>query len=134
MWTQYVVDNYATVEEALSGVSEVRVESVPIHGQHLGGHLLLEDASGDSALIEILAGAPTIHHGVQYDVVANDPPYDEQVAGLARYRPWGGQLGIPGAPRTPGWASHHPGTSRTASAHRRGRDRTRRRRRSGRDR
>jgi penicillin V acylase-like amidase (Ntn superfamily) len=29
-------------------------------------------------------------------VVDNDPPYDEQVAGLARYRPWGGDLGIPG--------------------------------------
>jgi penicillin V acylase-like amidase (Ntn superfamily) len=96
MWTQYAADNYATVAEALTGLSEVRVESVPMHGQHLGAHLLLEDASGDSALIEILGGTPTIHHGSQYDVVANDPPYDEQVAALARYRPWGGQLGIPG--------------------------------------
>jgi len=96
MWTQYAADNYATVEEALTGLSEVRVESVPIRGKHLGAHLLLEDASGDSALIEILGGTPTIHHGAEYDVVANDPPYDEQVASLARYRPWGGQLGIPG--------------------------------------
>jgi penicillin V acylase-like amidase (Ntn superfamily) len=96
LWTQYAADNYATVAEALIGLSDVRVESVPIHGAHLGGHLLLEDASGDSALIEIVGGTPTIHHGPQYDVVANDPPYDEQVAGLERYRPWGGQLGIPG--------------------------------------
>jgi penicillin V acylase-like amidase (Ntn superfamily) len=96
MWTQYAADNYATVEQALNGLAEVRVQSVPIHGQHLGAHLLLEDAGGDSALIEILGGTATIHHGAQYDVVANDPPYDEQIAGLARYRPWGGQLGIPG--------------------------------------
>jgi penicillin V acylase-like amidase (Ntn superfamily) len=96
MWTQYAADNYATVGEALAGLAEVRVESVPIRGAHLGGHLLLEDARGDSAVVEILGGTPTIHHGPQYDVVANDPPYDEQVAGLARYRPWGGQLGIPG--------------------------------------
>jgi penicillin V acylase-like amidase (Ntn superfamily) len=96
MWVQYAADNYATVDEALTGLSQVRVESVPIHGKHLGAHLLLEDASGDSALIEILGGTPTIHHGPEYDVVANDPPYDEQVAGLARYRPWGGPLGIPG--------------------------------------
>jgi penicillin V acylase-like amidase (Ntn superfamily) len=96
LWTQYAADNYATVEEALDGLAKVRVESVPIHGAHLGGHLLLEDAGGDSALIEILDGTPTIHHGARYDVVANDPPYDEQVASLSRYRPWGGELGIPG--------------------------------------
>jgi choloylglycine hydrolase len=96
LWTQYAVDNFATVEEALAGLSGVRVESVPMHGAHLGGHLLLEDPSGDSALIEMLDGVPTVHHGRDYDVVANDPPYDEQVAGLARYRPWGGELGIPG--------------------------------------
>ena len=96
LWTQYAADNYATVAEALDGLAKIRVESVPIHGAHLGGHLLLEDAGGDSALIEILGGTPTIHHGSQYDVVANDPPYDEQVASLTRYRPWGGELGIPG--------------------------------------
>lgn len=96
LWTQYAVDNFATVEEALAGLAEVRVESVAMHGAHLGGHLLLEDPSGDSALIEMLGGVPTVHHGRDFDVVANDPPYDEQVAGLARYRPWGGELGIPG--------------------------------------
>jgi penicillin V acylase-like amidase (Ntn superfamily) len=96
VWTQYAVDNFATVSDALAGLSQVRVESVPMRGAHLGGHLLLEDASGDSALIEMLGGVPTIHHGRDHDVVANDPPYDEQVAGLSRYRPWGGELGIPG--------------------------------------
>jgi choloylglycine hydrolase len=96
MWTQYAADNFATVEEALDGLSKVRIESVPIHGAHLGGHLLLEDAGGDSALIEMLGGRPTVHHGARYDVVANDPPYDQQVASLPRYRPWGGELGIPG--------------------------------------
>jgi choloylglycine hydrolase len=96
LWTQYAVDKFATVADALAGLSQVRVESVAMHGAHLGGHLLLEDASGDSALIEMLGGVPTIHHGRDFDVVANDPPYDEQVSGLARYRPWGGELGIPG--------------------------------------
>ncbi len=96
VWTQYAVDNFATVEEALAGLVEVRVESVAMHGAHLGGHLLLEDPSGDSALIEMLGGVPRVHHARDCAVVANDPPYDEQVAGLARYRPWGGELGIPG--------------------------------------
>jgi choloylglycine hydrolase len=96
VWAQYAVDNFATVEEALTGLAAIRVVSMPMRGTHLGCHLMLEDASGDSALIEMLDGVPTVHHGHEIDVVANDPPYDEQVAGLSRYRPWGGELGIPG--------------------------------------
>jgi penicillin V acylase-like amidase (Ntn superfamily) len=96
VWTQYAVDNFATVAEALAGLAGVRVRSMPMRGAHLGGHLLLEDASGDSALIEMLGGIPTIHHGPELAVATNDPPYDEQVAFLSRYRPWGGGLGIPG--------------------------------------
>jgi penicillin V acylase-like amidase (Ntn superfamily) len=69
---------------------------MPMHGAHLGAHLMVEDPSGDSALVEMIGGVPTVHHGRKYDVATNDPPYDEQVAGLARYRPWGGDLGIPG--------------------------------------
>jgi penicillin V acylase-like amidase (Ntn superfamily) len=96
VWTQYAVDNFATVEEALAGLAEVRVVSLPMRGAHLGAHMLLEDAAGDSALIEMIGGVATVHHGKAYDVVANDPLYEEQIAGLARYRPWGGELGIPG--------------------------------------
>lgn len=96
VWAQYAVDNFATVAEALAGLATIRVVSMPMHGAHLGAHLLLEDATGDSALVEMLGGKATVHHGAQYDVATNDPPYDEQVAGLSRYRPWGGDLGIPG--------------------------------------
>lgn len=96
LWAQYAVDNFATVAEALAGLADVRVVSMPMRGAHLGAHLLIEDPSGDSALIEMIDGVATVHHGREFDVVANDPPYDEQVAGLARYRPWGGDLGIPG--------------------------------------
>ncbi len=96
VWAQYAVDNFATVEEALAGLAEIRVVSMPMRGAHLGCHLMLEDTSGDSALVEMLDGVPIVHHGREFDVVTNDPPYDEQVAGLSRYKPWGGELGIPG--------------------------------------
>jgi choloylglycine hydrolase len=96
VWAQYAVDSFATVAEALAGLAGIRVASMPMHGAHLGAHLLLEDASGDSALVEMLDGVPIVHHGAEFDVATNDPPYDEQVAGLSRYRPWGGELGIPG--------------------------------------
>jgi choloylglycine hydrolase len=96
LWSQYVVDNFETVAEALEGLQGVRIASVPLHGQHLGAHLALEDPSGDSAIVEMVDGRLVVHHGASYDVLTNDPPYDEQVANLARYRPYGGELGLPG--------------------------------------
>lgn len=96
LWCQYAADQFATVEAAVAGLAEVRVESVALHGQHLGAHLMLEDVGGDSAVIEILDGRAVVHHGRQFNVATNDPPYDEQVANLQRYAPWGGKLGIPG--------------------------------------
>jgi choloylglycine hydrolase len=96
LWAQYAADNFATVGEALAGLAEVRIVSIPVHGHHLGAHLMLEDAGGDSALIEMLGGQANVHHGPRFDVATNDPPYEEQIAGLGRYRPWGGELGIPG--------------------------------------
>src|SRR6201994_1744985 len=69
VWTQYVVDNFATVAEALAGLADVRVVSMPMHGAHLGAHLLVEDPSGDSALVEMIDGVPTVHHGREFDVV-----------------------------------------------------------------
>jgi penicillin V acylase-like amidase (Ntn superfamily) len=51
VWAQYAVDNFATVEEALAGLADVRVVSMPMHGAHLGAHLMIEDPSGDSAVV-----------------------------------------------------------------------------------
>ena len=52
-------------------------------GTRAAVHLALEDAAGDSAIIEHLDGKPVVHHGPQYRVMTNDPPYDEQLRLLA---------------------------------------------------
>ena len=59
-------------------------------------HLSLSDASGDSAIVEILDGEPHIHHGPQYTVMTNSPPYEEQLVLLKQYEGLGGRLPIPG--------------------------------------
>ena len=46
-------------------------------------HLALEDAGGDSAIIEFIAGQPVVHRGREFRVMTNDPTYDEQLALLA---------------------------------------------------
>lgn len=97
LWAQYALDRFATVEEALAGLEDVRVVSVPVlGGQDLGVHLALEDASGDSAIVELIDGETVVHHGPEFAVAANDPSYDEQLRNLRRYRPFGGELSPPG--------------------------------------
>lgn len=96
LWAQYVLDRCATVAEALSHLEDVQLVQEPVRGQVLGGHLSIEDVTGDSAIIEMVGGVPVVHHGREHRVMANDPTYDEQIASLRRYRPFGGDQEIPG--------------------------------------
>ena len=96
VWAQYILDNYATVAEAVADVERIRIASQPMRGEDMGCHLALEDASGDSAIIEPLEGKLVVHHGPEYTVMANSPSLDKQLANLSRYRPFGGELPPPG--------------------------------------
>jgi penicillin V acylase-like amidase (Ntn superfamily) len=96
VWAQYVLDNYATVQEALDGFSSIRIAPLAMLGHDWPMHLSLEDDSGDSAVIEFVGGKPVIHHGREFTVMTNEPPLDTQLANLKRYKLFGGDLGIPG--------------------------------------
>lgn len=84
VWGQMLLDNAATVEEALEMHDTFQVVEVEAHGQNPVVHLAIEDASGDSAVVEYLDGKLVIHHGRDYKVVTNDPTYDEQLELLAQ--------------------------------------------------
>lgn len=84
LWAQYVLDNAATVGEALKLLESVQVVMVETHGHRANVHLAMEDATGDSAIIEYIGGKPVIHHGRQYTIMTNDPTYDEQLALLEK--------------------------------------------------
>jgi penicillin V acylase-like amidase (Ntn superfamily) len=96
LWAQWVLDHCATVDEAVAALRDLPIVSVPVRGQELGCHLALEDASGDSAIIEPVDGELRVHHGPEYQVMANDPSFDEQLANLRQYRPFGGDRPVPG--------------------------------------
>lgn len=95
-WAQYLLDNYATVAEALADLDRVRIANPLIRGEKMGGHMAIEDASGDSAIIEPLNGRLVVHHGAEFRVMANSPELDKQLHNLSRYRPFGGELTPPG--------------------------------------
>lgn len=85
LWGQYLLDNAATVSEALEWMKKIQPFPVSVNGHAATIHLAIEDASGDSAIIEYVAGEPVVHHGREFRVMTNDPTYDEQLANLARY-------------------------------------------------
>jgi len=100
LWVQYFLDTCATVAEAVETAKSHQIQPIQlIHkGENVDAplHLSLSDASGDSAIIEILNGEPHIHHGPQYTVMTNSPPYDEQLILLKQYEGLGGSKPIPG--------------------------------------
>jgi len=95
-WLRYLLDNSATVTEALGSLKTIQVVPVPIHGQIFGTHVAIEDPSGDSAIVEFIKGKLVIHHGPQYRVMTNDPPYAIAIKKLRQYQSFGGIKPIPG--------------------------------------
>jgi hypothetical protein len=79
LWAQYLLDTAATVAEALALLDGVQLVMVEAHGSKATVDVALEDASGDSAIIEYVAGKQVVHHGREFRVMTNDPPYDEQL-------------------------------------------------------
>ena len=96
-WVRYVLDNFATVQEAVSAMKNVRIDGVKLGKAVIGTHLVLEDISGDNAIFEVLDGKLKIHHGKQYNVMTNDPPYDWQIVNLSQYNSFGGSKSMPGS-------------------------------------
>ncbi|MCU0527725.1 MAG: linear amide C-N hydrolase [Elainella sp. Prado103] len=80
LWAQYLLDNAATVEEALALLDTVQVVLAEINGHKSTVHLAIEDATGDSAIIEFVNGEQVVHHGREFRIMTNDPTYDEQIA------------------------------------------------------
>jgi penicillin V acylase-like amidase (Ntn superfamily) len=83
LWVQMLLDLAATVGEAVALLSTVQVRPVEIHGFRSNLHLAMQDASGDSAIVELVGGELSIHHGAQYTIMTNDPTFDEQLEMLA---------------------------------------------------
>lgn len=84
LWAQYALDNAATVDEALAELEKIQPVMAEARGRKATVHLAIEDASGDSAIIEYIDGKPVVHHGRQYRIMTNDPPYEQQLALLAK--------------------------------------------------
>lgn len=95
-WVQFVLDNFATVADAVEALKQVRIVSEEAFGREWPLHLALADASGDGAVIEFVKGRAVVHHGKDVTVMTNEPTLDEQLVNLKRYKMFGGDLSMPG--------------------------------------
>ncbi|WP_375582688.1 linear amide C-N hydrolase [Cyclobacterium xiamenense] len=100
LWAQYMLDNFATVAEAVAAMRQASFvivsDFIPGTNKFTTVHLSLSDASGDSAIFEYIGGRLVIHHDSSYQVMTNDPPYEQQLA-IGKY--W---ENIPGKTFLPG--------------------------------
>ncbi|MGW9630937.1 linear amide C-N hydrolase [Agromyces sp. NPDC055520] len=76
---QFFVDDFATVAEAVAWVEDTNVQVVqmvgPTGGKLPAIHLALDDATGDSAIIEYSAGQPKVDHSAEYTVKTSSPTH-----------------------------------------------------------
>lgn len=101
-WAQYVLDSFATVEEAVAAMRGENFRVVPVTaptGEAGTVHLSVSDPSGDSAIFEYVKGKLVIHHGREYQVMTNSPVYDQQLALNAYWKQIGGTVMLPGTNR-----------------------------------
>ncbi|MBM3857586.1 MAG: linear amide C-N hydrolase [Verrucomicrobia bacterium] len=83
IWAQYFLDNYATVDEAVSEFAKDYVNIVANtlpNGSQATVHLAIADRSGDNAIFEYVDGKLIIHHSKKYNVMTNEPTYEKQLA------------------------------------------------------
>lgn len=101
-WAQYVLDNYASVTEAVNALRDdpfVVIAPVLPGGKRAAGHLAISDPTGDSAIFEYIGGKLVIHHGKEYQVMTNSPVFDEQLALNKYWEQIGGMIFLPGTIR-----------------------------------
>jgi penicillin V acylase-like amidase (Ntn superfamily) len=95
-WAQVFLDTCATVEEVVAKAQEFDVAplQIPLFGE-ISVHLVLRDATGDSAIMEYLDGKLVAHHPMPIPAATNEPPYTEMLAKVAAFDGFGGADPMP---------------------------------------
>lgn len=103
LWAQYMLDNFATVAEAVEFLETepfvIVTAQVPGETRLATLHLSLSDADGDSAIVEYINGKQVIHHDRSYQVMTNSPTFEKQLALNEYWQTIGGTTFLPGTNR-----------------------------------
>lgn len=101
LWAQYVLDNFATVAEAVEALKKeefaIVSDFIPGTNKFTTVHLSISDATGDNAILEYINGKLVIHHSHNYTVMTNDPPFEQQLAIAKYWKNIPGKFFLPGS-------------------------------------
>jgi penicillin V acylase-like amidase (Ntn superfamily) len=87
-WMQYQLDNFATVDEVLAHLDDLRPDGE-------GWHYLIADSSGHCAVIEYLTGEALVHAGPDVGVcAATNTTHKQALSHMPLDRAFGGDLDI----------------------------------------
>ncbi len=102
-WAQYVLDNFATVNEAVEALEQEKFvvvsDVIPGTDKFTTLHLSISDKTGDNAIFEYIDGKLMIHHDPSYTVMTNSPVFDQQLALNAYWQGIPGTIMLPGTNR-----------------------------------
>lgn len=102
-WVQYMLDNFATVDEAVTAIDEntfqVVSDMMPDGSRLATLHLSVSDATSDCAIFEYIGGKLTVYHSKEYKVMTNSPTYSKQLALNEYWKSIGGLSFLPGTNR-----------------------------------
>ena len=96
LWAQYLLDNFKTVKEVVDASHQFQIVPIKIHGNLSAQKLVLEDASGDSAIIEFVNHQINILHGKKWQVATDAIDDATEDNRLNQYISFGGKLSLPG--------------------------------------
>ena len=83
-WMQYILDNFGTLDDALTAAYDIEVEGWQ-------WHFFLGDAQGNCATIEFIDGEAVIHRGENMPIPALfNRPYDQEIRYLHYFKGFGG--------------------------------------------
>ncbi len=103
VWPQYVLDNFATVDEAIEVLSQdkfyIYAPEMP-DGSQATLHMAITDTDGNCAVIEYRDGKLEIATGPQFNVLTNAPFFTDQLAVRNYWREVGGMHMLPGTNRS----------------------------------
>jgi choloylglycine hydrolase len=90
LWTQYLLDNAATVEEAIALQAGIQPVEVPMSFPEgskavIPISIAVEDSSGDSAIMQYIKGELVVYRGRDYRVLSNDQSYADSLVALNSY-------------------------------------------------
>ncbi len=104
LWAQYVLDNYATVNEAVTDLMKNPIVMVtantPGRTTLATVHLSISDATGDNAIFEYTDGKLNVYHDPSYTVLTNSPTFEKQLAIRDYWAALPGNQVLPGTGRS----------------------------------